>query len=142
MRRWRSVVSGAVLAGVVVFGAISGGAVTRGPRVIVRPSTGLRNHEVVRVSGSGFKPHDAVFLVECLATARGQGQCDIATATPATITAKGILRVTRFRVHTGKVGSGACGTSVKNARACAISVGNASGKDTGSARIAFVVRRS
>ena len=97
----------------------------------------LHNDRVVKVIGSGFKPHDHVFLVECLASATGQSQCDINTATPATITAKGVLPRTKFTVVSGKVGTGHCGTALSNLKACVINAGNANGGDTASTPITF-----
>ena len=135
-RRLRVLGVMAVLA--LALGTYPAGAATH-PRqhITVRPSIALRNGEVVRVQGAGFKPHDSVYLVECLAVAQGQSQCDIMTATPAKITARGVLPVTRFKVHTGKIGKGWCGTTPRNLAACAISVGTATGQDTASARIRF-----
>jgi hypothetical protein len=107
------------------------------PRLVAKPATGLTKGKLVKVSGTGFKSHDQVFLVECLAVAKGQSQCDINTATPATIGAKGVLSPTIFRVVTGKVGNGTCGTTATNLKKCVINAGNASGKDTASVRIVF-----
>lgn len=104
----------------------------------VTPSTGLTNGQSVKVSGSGFTPHDSVFVLECLANATGQSGCDIqGIPTPITITASGTLPVTTFKVVTGHIGSGTCGTTAANASACAISVGNVSGGDTAGKVITF-----
>jgi hypothetical protein len=106
--------------------------------LVVTPSRGLTNGESVKVSGSGFTPHDAVFLLECLATATSQSGCSIqGIPTPITITPRGVLPPTTFKVVTGTIGTGKCGTSAANAGACAISVGNASGGDTSAAVIRF-----
>ncbi|HEY3942152.1 MAG TPA: neocarzinostatin apoprotein domain-containing protein [Acidimicrobiales bacterium] len=107
------------------------------PQLHAVPATGLHRGSVVEVSGSGFRPRDQVFLVECLASATGQGQCDISTATPATISAKGVLPRTRFKVVTGKVGSGTCGTTTANRGRCVINAGNAKGGDTATVAITF-----
>ncbi len=104
----------------------------------VTPSTGLSNGQSVKVSGSGFTPHDSVFILECLANATGQSGCNIqGIPTPITITAAGTLPVTTFKVVTGHIGTGTCGTTAANASACAISVGNASGGDTAAKVITF-----
>lgn len=113
------------------------GATTLQPHIVVTPSVGLHNGEKVKVRGAGFKPKDSVFIVECLATAKGQAQCDISTVVAVTVNAKGVLPVTTFKVKTGKIGSGKCGTTLKNLRSCAVSVGNVRGKDSTSARITF-----
>jgi hypothetical protein len=120
----------------VLWSASSAGAAAA-PRLVAKPATGLHNGTVVQVTGARFKPHDHVFLVECLAVATGQGQCDISTATPATITAQGVLPRTRFKVLAGKIGSGSCGTTASNLKSCVINAGNANGGDTASAPIAF-----
>jgi hypothetical protein len=112
-------------------------AAAAAPKLMVKPATGLIKGKTVKVTGSGFTPHDQVFLVECLAVATGQGQCDINTATPASITAKGILPPTYFTVVTGKIGNKSCGTKKSNLKGCVINVGNANGGDTATTPIAF-----
>jgi hypothetical protein len=109
------------------------------PRLMVVPSTGLRKGRVVTVSGSGFKPGDHVYIVECLASGSTAAQCNLATTMPKTITARGLLPVTKFKVVTGKVGTGRCGTKPSNLRSCAIDVGNAAKKDAASVRLTFVL---
>jgi Neocarzinostatin family len=110
---------------------------TTTPKIVVTPSINLHKGESVKVTGSGFTPGDSVYVVECLATAKGQAGCDIATALPATITATGLLPKTTFKVVTGKVGTGKCGTTKANLKSCAMSVGNITGGDSAVARIAF-----
>lgn len=124
-------------AGALAFGGV-GSATTKGPMIVVRPSTGLHGGEVVRVTGARFRPKDHVFLVECLVGAKGEGQCDVSTAKAATVTAKGVLPWTTFRVVAGSVGAGKCGTRASNVAACDISVGNEQGGDTAFKRIQFV----
>jgi hypothetical protein len=114
-------------------------AKTYHPRLKVVPSTGLRKGRVVTVSGSGFKPRDRVYIVECLASGSAAAQCNLATTVPKTITAKGLLPVTKFKVVTGKVGTGLCGTKASNLRGCAIDVGNAAKKDAATVRLTFVL---
>jgi hypothetical protein len=91
------------------------------------------------VSGTGFKAKDTVYITECLATAKGEAQCDIDTATPVTISATGVLKKTKFKIITGTIGSGKCGTKASNLRSCAVSAGNASGKDTATKDIVFAL---
>jgi len=114
-------------------------ATAAGPKVVVTPSTNLRNNETVYVSGSGFKPGDTVFVVECLRTATGSAGCKLPTGIPSgiTITAGGLLPRTSFKVSIGKIGNGTCGTTRANLAKCAVSVGNASGGDTGVGNIVF-----
>jgi hypothetical protein len=106
-------------------------------KLVVTPSTNLVKGQRVTVTGSGFTPHDQVYLVECLVKATGQNGCDVATATPVTISATGVLPATKFTVVTGVVGSGTCGTNATNLKACAISAGNATGGDSSVTPIAF-----
>ncbi|MBU6515839.1 MAG: fibronectin type III domain-containing protein [Acidobacteria bacterium] len=113
-------------------------AASKSPTLTVTPSTGLSNGASVKVSGTGFTPHDSVFILECLANATGQSGCNIqGFPTSVKISASGVLPVTVFKVATGRIGTGTCGTTAANAAACAISVGNASGGDTASRVIKF-----
>ena len=109
-----------------------------GPRKFhASPVTGLRNRSKVHVSGTGFKPGDLVYVVECLTNVKNQAQCDLKTLKPVKITAKGVLPGFTFTVVTGKIGTGTCGTKASNLKSCAISVGNASKGDSALARITF-----
>jgi hypothetical protein len=108
------------------------------PKVVVTPSTNLRNGEKVSVAGSGFKPGDTVFFVECLVKAKGENGCQVNGIPPsATISKTGLLPRTTFKVVEGKIGSGKCGTTIANLKACAVSVGNATGGDSAVGQIAF-----
>jgi Neocarzinostatin family len=121
-----------------LIGVQSASAAT--PKVVVTPSTNLHNGETVHVTGSGFKPGDTVFIVECLVKAKGSNGCKVPTTSlppSATITSTGKLPRVSFKVSTGKIGNGKCGTTKLNLKACAVSVGNASGGDTGVGVIAF-----
>jgi hypothetical protein len=109
-----------------------------GPRKFhVAPVKNLKNGSKVRVSGTGFTPHDTVYVVECLATSKSQAGCDLKTLHPVSITAKGVLPAFNFKVVTGKIGNGKCGTAAKNLKSCAISVANAAKGDSGQVRITF-----
>lgn len=110
---------------------------TTSPKLVVSPSVNLTKGQTVVVSGTGFTPNDVVYLVQCLGNASGQSGCDIATATPVTINAAGVLPSTNFNVVTGTIGNGACGTTTSNLNACAISAGNAGGGDSASAPVSF-----
>jgi hypothetical protein len=120
-----------------VVGAMSASATTT-PKIMVTPSKNLRNGEKVSVAGSGFKPGDTVFFVECLVKAKGQSNC-LVNGIPAseTITTAGLLPRHTFTVKEGKIGNGACGTTKANLKNCAVSVGNAAGGDSAVAPIAF-----
>lgn len=120
-----------------VVGMTSAGAAST-PKVVVTPSTNLHNGEAVKVTGSGFTPGDTVFFVECLVSAKGEAGCNVnGIPKSATVTASGTLPLIHFRVTTGKVGTGTCGTTKANIKKCAVSVGNAAGGDSGVGRITF-----
>jgi hypothetical protein len=109
-----------------------------GPRKFhVAPIAGLKNGSKVRVWGTGFKPSDQVYVVECLATSKSQAGCDLKTLKPVKITAAGVLPAFNFKVVAGKIGTGTCGTKASNLRSCAISVANATKGDSGQVRITF-----
>ncbi len=108
-----------------------------GPKLTVTPSTNLHNGEKVKVSGTGFKAGDSVFIVECLVSAKGESNCNILNTVPATVSKTGSLPKSTFKVTTGKIGNGKCGTTVGNVKDCAVSVGNISGGDSAVFRIAF-----
>ncbi len=112
--------------------------VHHGPRRFhVTPVAGLRNGSKVKVSGTGFKAGDQVYVVECLATSTSQAGCDLKTLHPVKITASGVLLAFTFKVVTGKIGNGTCGTKASNLRSCSLSVANASKGDSARVRIAF-----
>ncbi|MGH3732098.1 MAG: neocarzinostatin apoprotein domain-containing protein [Acidimicrobiales bacterium] len=124
--------------GLALLGGLAASAASAaGPKLVVTPSTNLHNGEAVKVSGTGFKAGDAVYIVECLYTAKGESNCNILNTVPATISKSGALPASRFKVATGKIGNGKCGTTTKNLRDCAVSVGNESGGDSAVFRIIF-----
>jgi hypothetical protein len=130
--------TGVLTSGVLITSA---GAAAK-PKLFVTPSTGLTNGKSIFVSGTGFKPKDTVYLTECQATAKGEAQCDIATATLVKISATGVLKKTKFTVVTGTIGSGKldkCGTKASNLKGCAVSAGNISGKDTATTDTVFAL---
>ncbi len=109
-----------------------------GPRRFhVSPVAGLKNGSSVRVSGTGFKPRDQVYVVECLTTSKSQSGCDLKTLKPVKITASGVLPAFRFKVVAGKIGTGSCGTKASNLKSCAISVATATKSDSAQVRITF-----
>lgn len=109
-----------------------------GPREFhVSPVSGLKNGSSVKVWGTGFKPHDQVYVVECLATSKSQTGCDLKTLHPVKISATGVLPAFHFKVVAGKIGTGFCGTKASNLRSCALSVANATKGDSAQVRIGF-----
>jgi hypothetical protein len=141
MRTIRVVGVAAMLStGILTSGVLSTSASAAAkPKLVVTPRTGITNGKSVLVSGTGFKPKDMVYITECLATAKGEAQCDIETATPVKISATGVLKKTKFKIVTGTIGSGKCGTKASNLRSCAVSAGNISGKDTATTDIVFAL---
>jgi hypothetical protein len=141
-RAFRIGLCATVLSVGVLAGGLGGGALASaaGPKIVVTPSTNLRNGEQVHISGSGFKPGDTVFLVECLRKAKGETGCKVVNGIPPrkTITSTGLLPKTTFRVSTGKIGSGTCGTTKTNVKDCAVSIGNAAGGDSAVGDITFI----
>ena len=124
----------------LLVASLSGGAgATTKPHLVVSPSRSLTNKKIIKVSGTGFKAKDQVYITECQVTAKGQAGCDINLAIAVEISATGVLPLTRFKVATGVIGNGKCGTTAANLWKCAISVGNFSGGDTASARISFLL---
>src|ERR1035438_41278 len=117
-KRWRdNVISTRTIRVVAVAAMVSTGILTSGlinvggasaaatPKLVVTPSTGLTNKKFVFVSGTGFKARDSVYITECQANAKGEAGCDIYTAVPVTITSKGVLPKTKFKVFTGTIGN-------------------------------------
>ncbi len=144
-RTFRIWLCAALLGTGVLAGGLGGSALASaaGPKVVVAPSVNLHNGEVVHVSGSGFKPGDTVFFVECLRSAKGESGCKVANGIPPseTITSTGLLPRTTFKVSTGKIGNGTCGTTKANLAKCAVSVGNATGGDSGVGNITFALKK-
>lgn len=137
----------ALCASLVSLGALAGGlgagpASAATPKLIVTPRVNLRNGEVVHISGSGFTPGDEVFPVECLRSAKGESGCKVPNdilQTMKKITSTGLLPPSTFKVTTGKIGNGTCGTTKTNLAKCAVSVGNASGGDSAVGDIVFAL---
>lgn len=131
-----------LLLGSAVIGAGSASG-TSTPKLTVAPSTNLRNGQTVKVSGTGYKPKDTVYIVECLRRAKGSAQCNIPTTMPisVTISSKGTFPPTKFEVITGKIGSGTCGTKASNLNSCDVSVGNASGGDSATFPISLLLKK-
>lgn len=124
-----------LLASAIVGVVTPASAATR--KLVIKPATGLTNHEQVEVAGSGFTPGDSVYLVECQSDATGASGCDLKTITPVTITSTGALLKIKFKVVTGKVGNGTCGTKASNLKKCDVDAGDKSGGDTAVGPVVF-----
>ncbi len=112
------------------------------PTISVSPSTGLKNGESVTITGSGFIAGDSLYAVQCLATATSAAGCNTTAPTPITANSDGTLPSTTFTVAAGTIGSGACGTTAANARACVITVATITGTDAGAAPIQFAIAKA
>jgi len=145
LRTFRVAASAALLStGILTSGLVNittAHAVTI-PKLVVTPFTGLKNPTAVEVSGTGFKPRDTVYITECQVAAKGEAGCDIFTAVPVKISTRGALAKTKFKVVTGTVGNGKCGTTATNLRKCAVSAGNANGGDSAVFKIVFALPKA
>jgi hypothetical protein len=126
---------------VVAYSVIS---FASGPGVAVSPGTNLTNltnGATVAITGADYPPGLPVYAVECLATSTTEAGCDTGTATPITVSSTGTLPSTSFKVVTGTIGNGTCGTSARNYDACVIEVATITGTDVGVATIDFAAPR-
>ena len=142
VRGLRVALAGAALATMLVAGgsfATNVAGAWSSPKLTVVPVKGLKNHSTVKVSGSGFTPGDSLYVVQCIWKAPGAAGCSIASATPVTASSTGTFSGLKFKVVTGKIGNGKCGTKKSNLSNCEVSAGNASGGDSAVARITFVL---
>ena len=110
-----------------------------GLSVKVSPSKGLTNGKTVTVVGTGLpKSADGTnigtwFADECNALVTGKlspadtPHCDVSVAKVLKVTKHGTFSV-KFKVATGTVGDGACGTT--GHLTCVIGIGTASGQGT------------
>ncbi|MCU1362667.1 MAG: hypothetical protein JWM55_495 [Acidimicrobiaceae bacterium] len=112
-------------------------AFASGPGVALAPSTNLHNGETVTITGVDFTPGDKVYALECLTGVASEAACDTGTATPITVSATGTLPSTSFKVVTGTVGNGTCGTNVSNYNRCLIEVAAITHGDAGYATLDF-----
>jgi hypothetical protein len=141
MSRWSAYLSGlgAVVASAVVLLAGPASAGTPGMSVKVTPNRGLVNGELVTISGRGLARSDGGdsltwFATECTVSVRGRmnpstdtPHCDVTDAQAIRISRSGSFS-TKFRVQTGIVGDGYCGTAGHTT--CVIGVGTAKGQGT------------
>ena len=145
----------AVVAAFVVCGVISGALLigpspagasgTTGLSIKVTPDRNLVNGQAVTVSGHGLAHSDGGtnltwFATECTAAVRGRmnlttdtPHCNVADAQAVRVAHNGTFSI-KFRVHSGIVGDGYCGTP--GHANCVIAVGTVKGQGT-VAKIAF-----
>jgi hypothetical protein len=147
MRRGRTtglLAGGALALSLTTVMAAAAPAGASGVSVKVSPAKGLANGQVVTVSGAGLPAttkgkKNAFFIDECNAAVTGhlsvadEPHCDVSVAKALTVSKKGAFK-TSFKVATGTVGDGACGTA--GHLTCVIGVGDAAGQG-GVATITF-----
>jgi hypothetical protein len=107
------------------------------PHLTVAPNTNLHNRQAVKVSGSGFKAGDHIFITECKRGATGAAGCKTSGVVAVTVKSNGHFGPVTFKALTGKIGNTVCGTKKTNVNGCQIVAGNASGGDSAVAKISF-----
>ena len=95
------------------------------PVITLRPSSGLRDGELVQVLGTGFSPNEALQVIECAdkGAKTGPGDCDLGGTLSATSDASGRVSA-QLRVSRGPFGINkiVCGVPIN----CLVSVTQAS----------------
>ena len=140
MSRWS--VAAVALAGIAGAGALVAAPAQAGtPGVVVKvtPSQGLHAGQSVTVSGHGLPKssggsRQTWFITECTAAVHGRvnpatdtPHCDISNAQALRVSAGGTFS-SHYRLTTGIIGDGYCGTS--GHATCVIGVGTAQGLGT------------
>jgi len=140
LRTLGALAAGSMLLTTGLVGATPASAAKSAPKIVVAPWNGVKVNQTVKVSGSGFKAGDNVFIVLCLTTttqASGQADCNTLNLAAVTINAKGMFAPTKFKLVLGSNLAGKCGTKATNLKSCDVSVGNMSGGDSATAKIVF-----
>jgi hypothetical protein len=140
MVRWSVGVAALVMGlGATGVSAVPAEAGTPGMVIKVTPSQGLKAGQTVTVTGHGLpktagSASQTWFLTECTAAVRGRvnpatdtAHCDITHAQALKVTKSGTFSA-RYRLTTGIIGDGYCGTA--GHAACVIGVGTAQGLGT------------
>ncbi len=139
MHRWSAaVVTAAGLVGTAIVAAPAP-AGAAGIAVKVTPNRGLVDEEIVTISGRGLQGSvggspRTWFVAECTAAVRGRmnpstdtPHCDLTEAQPLHVSRNGTFSA-HFRVMTGIIGDGYCGTP--GHATCVLGVGTAQGLGT------------
>jgi hypothetical protein len=88
------------------------------PSITVTPSKNLHKNEKVEVTGKNFPHKTSLVIVECnpKVLKNNSAACDsgISHLVFVTTSSKGTFPKTAFKVVTGKVGNGSCGTKANN----------------------------
>ncbi len=139
MHRWST--AAALAAGLVgtALSAAPTPAGAAGVAVKVTPNRGLVNEEAVTISGRGLRTSVGGtaltwFVVECTAAVRGRmnattdtPHCDLTDAQPLHVGHNGTFTA-HYRVSTGIIGDGYCGTP--GHATCVLGIGTAQGPGT------------
>ncbi|HWD55350.1 MAG TPA: hypothetical protein VG346_09515 [Acidimicrobiales bacterium] len=123
----------------LIAGPASASAGTPGTVVKVTPSRGLVNGRTVTISGHGLTRSDGGgsltwFATECTASVRGRmnpstdtPHCDVTDAQAIRVSRNGSFSM-KFRVRSGIIGDGYCGTGGHTT--CVIGIGTVNGQGT------------
>jgi hypothetical protein len=141
-RRWAAAMVLGLFAAVTATSAVAFGAARAGAASVAikaTPNSGLVNGQTVTISGRGLvhSYHGTTqtwFATECTGPAQGRmnptadtPHCDITNAKAIRVARNGTFAI-RFRVVTGIIGDGYCGTA--GHLTCVIGVGTAQGLGT------------
>jgi hypothetical protein len=141
MYRWTAAAVAVIAAGFVGTAVLAAPAQASGGGIVVRvtPDRGLVDEESVTVSGRGLQASGGGtprtwFVAECTAAVRGRmnpstdaPHCDLTAAQPLHVTHNGTFSA-HYRVTTGIIGDGYCGTP--GHATCVLGVGTAQGLGT------------
>jgi hypothetical protein len=142
-----AVAAGMLVGGLMVSSLPANAKAAKAPKLKVSPKSNITNDQSVAVSGSHFTPGDQVFLVECVigeTSTTGSG-CNIAgDVGPESVSSTGTWGPVQFKLVTGAIGTqgGTCGTTKANAKACAVSAGDAQGNDAAQLAVKFAIPKS
>jgi hypothetical protein len=76
-------------------------------RLQIAPRTGLKNGQLVNITGGGFSPNGTVYISECTSAdpSKATQACDFNHIKTVPTDGNGAFATTTFQVHTGVVGS-------------------------------------
>jgi len=123
----------AVLAATIAILVASTPASAATPAASGSPTTGLKNGDTVKVTGTGWPANLTVFGLECANDSGAQAACDIGHLTTITTNAKGDLAAS-IVVRTGTIGDGTCKAGSTQ---CIVALGTPDRKYTAAIHIAF-----
>lgn len=98
----------------------SGGGPFTVDRLQIAPRTGLKDRQLVNLTGGGFSPNATVYVSECTSAdpSKATQACDFNHIKTISTDANGAFPATSFQVHTGVVGSD--GSQCKAGGSCII----------------------